>query len=145
VTRNVEYRDNVVPASNSIMAKNLFKLSHYFDNESYANTAKTMLNNISAEMESYPSSFSNWLDLMLNYTNNYYEVAIAGTNAFSKIHELNETYVPNKILAATETENEMPLLLNRFNDDETMIFVCVNKACKLPVSEVEDALKLIDK
>lgn len=145
VTRNVEYRDNVIPASNSIMAKNLFKLSHYFDNESYANTAKTMLNNISAEMESYPSSFSNWLDLMLNYTNNYYEVAIAGTNAFSKIHELNETYVPNKILAATETENEMPLLLNRFNDDETMIFVCVNKACKLPVSEVEDALKLIDK
>jgi len=145
VTRNVEYRDNVIPASNSIMAKNLFKLSHYFDNESYANTAKTMLNNVSAEMESYPSSFSNWLDLMLNYTNNYYEVAIAGTNAFKKIQELNENYVPNKILAATEAENEMPLLLNRFNDDETMIYVCVNKACKLPVSDVEDALKLIDK
>ncbi len=145
VTRNVEYRDNVIPASNSIMAKNLFKLSHYFDNESYANTAKTMLNNVSAEMESYPSSFSNWLDLMLNYTNDYYEVAIAGTEAFNKIQELNETYIPNKILAATEIENEMPLLLNRFNDDETMIYVCVNKACKLPVSEVKDALKLIDK
>ena len=31
VTRNYEYRDNVIAASNSIMAKNLFKLSHYFE------------------------------------------------------------------------------------------------------------------
>ena len=145
VTRNVEYRDNVIPASNSIMAKNLFKLSHYYDNETYAKTAKIMLNNVSTEIQNYPSSFSNWLDLMLNYTNDYYEVAIAGNSAFKKIQELNNHYLPNKLLAATEAENKMPLLLNRYNDDETMIYVCVNKACKLPVTEVKEALKLIDK
>ena len=35
VSRTIEYRDNVIPASNSMMAKNLFKLYHYFDNEYY--------------------------------------------------------------------------------------------------------------
>ena len=145
VTRNVEYRDNVIPASNSIMAKNLFKLYHYYDNEAYAKTAKTMLNNVSTEMQNYPSSFSNWLDLMLNYTNDYYEVAISGDDAFRKVQELNTHYLPNKLLAASEAENKMPLLLNRYNDDDTMIYVCVNKACKLPVSDVKEALKLINK
>ena len=33
ISRNTEYRDNVIPSSNSMMAKNLFKLSHYFDNQ----------------------------------------------------------------------------------------------------------------
>jgi len=145
VTRNIDYRDNVIPSSNSIMAKNLFKLSHYFDNESYANTSKTMLNNVLPELKEYPTSFSNWLDLMLNFTNNYYEVAIAGNEAFDKTKELNQHYIPNKLLAVSNKDSDMPLLLNRFVPDETMIYVCVNKACKLPVSEVNKAIDLIEK
>jgi uncharacterized protein len=144
VTRNIEYRDNVIPASNSIMAKNLFKLSHYFDNEAYFNTASTMLHNVKPEMVSYPSGFSNWLDLMLNYTNNYYEVAIVGNNAFDRIKELNQYYIPNKLIVGSTNENNLPLLQNRYVEDETYIYVCVNKACKLPVKEVEKAITLIE-
>ena len=144
VTRNIEYRDNVIPASNSMMAKNLFKLSHYFDNEAYYNTATSMLNNVKPEMTKYPSGFSNWLDLMLNYTNNYYEVAIVGDLASEKIIAFNQTYIPNKLIVGSKTENELPLLKNRYVDDETFIYVCVNKACKLPVSEVTKALTLIE-
>ena len=144
VTRNVEYRDNVIPSSNSIMAKNLFKLSHYYDNEAYYNTASTLLHNVKPEMVSYPSGFSNWLDLMLNYTNNYYEVAIVGNNAFNKIKELNQYYIPNKLIVGSTSDNNLPLLQNRYVEDETYIYVCVNKACKLPVKEVEKALTLIE-
>ncbi len=143
VTRNVEYRDNVIPASNSIMAKNLFKLSHFFDNEAYAKTAKSMLNNVTPEITQYPSGFSNWLDLMLNYTNKYYEVAIVGKDAHEKIKTLNQTYLPNIMLIGSTSENELPLLKNRYVEDETFIYVCVNKACKLPVSEVDKAIMLI--
>ena len=144
VTRNIEYRDNVIPASNSIMAKNLFKLSHYFDNETYYNTATTMLNNVKPEMSKYPSGFSNWLDLMLNYTNNYYEVAVVGKDANEKINQFNKSYIPNKLIIGSNEENELPLLKNRYIEDETYIYVCVNKACKLPVSDVEKALTLIE-
>ena len=76
VSRTIEYRDNVIPASNSMMAKNLFKLSHSFDNEHFRKTAITMLNNVKPEIQEYPSGYSNWFDLMLNYTSPYYEVAI---------------------------------------------------------------------
>ncbi len=143
VSRSIEYRDNVIPASNSIMAKNLFKLSHYFDNEHFSKTAMSMLNNVKPEMKEYPSAYSNWFDLMLNYAQPFYEVAIVGTDAKQKITELNKTYLPNKLIAASTSENNMPLLENRFNPDNTFIYVCVNKACKLPVTEVNDAIKFI--
>ncbi|WP_346880724.1 thioredoxin domain-containing protein [uncultured Algibacter sp.] len=143
VSRSIEYRDNVIPASNSIMAKNLFKLSHYFDNEHFANTAITMLNNVKPEMLEYPSGYSNWYDLMLNYSAPYYEVAIVGLDAKQKIKQLNQTYIPNKLIAGSTSENNMPLLENRYNPNETLIYVCVNKACKLPVSNVDKAIKLI--
>jgi uncharacterized protein YyaL (SSP411 family) len=143
VSRSIEYRDNVIPASNSMMAKNLFKLSHYFDNDHYRNTAITMLNNVKPEMQEYASGYSNWLDLMMNYTNPFYEVAIVGTDVKQKITELNKTYIPNKLIAGSTSENNLPLLENRYNPDNTLIYVCVNRACKLPVSEVSQAIKFL--
>ena len=143
IARNTEYRDNVIASSNSIMAKNLLKLSHYFDNKAYANMAQEMLHNVIPEITEYPSTFSNWLDLMLNYTNNYYEVAIIGSEVNRKIKSLNTYYLPNKLIIGSNKENELPLLKNRYVDGETLIYVCVNKACKLPVSDVKDAIKFI--
>lgn len=145
VSRSIEYRDNVIPASNSMMAKNLFKLSHYFDNNHYSYTAMSMLNNVKPEMKDYPSSYSNWFDLMLNYTQPYYEVAVVGKEAKQKIKELNATYIPNKLIAGSTTENNMPLLESRYAPNQTLIYVCVNKACKLPVKEVTDAIKFLKK
>jgi len=145
LSRNVEYRDNVIPASNSIMAKNLYKLSHFFGNSHYYKTATTMLNNVKPEMKEYGSGFSNWLDLMLNYTKPFYEVAIVGSSVSEKVSELNSTYIPNKLIIGSKTENKLPLLENRYVDGETLIYVCVNNACKLPVSEVNKAINLIKK
>jgi len=144
ISRTIEYRDNVIPASNSIMAKNMFKLSHYFDNEKYHETATTMLNNVKPEIVNYPSSYSNWLDVMLNYSRDFYEVAIVGEEVMDKIKSLNKTYIPNKIIIGSKTESNLPLLENRYVAGRTLIYVCVNKACKFPVSEVSEAIKLID-
>jgi len=143
VSRSIEYMDNVIPASNSIMAKNLFKLSHYFDNSHFSNTAMIMLNNVKPEIQSYGSGFSNWLDLMLNYVFPFYEVAIVGNDVFSKLSELNTTYIPNKLIAASTKENSSPLLKNRFQENKTLIYVCVDNSCKLPVSDVENAIALL--
>ncbi len=143
VSRNMEYRDNVIPASNSIMAKNLFKLSHFFSNAHYYKTATTMLNNVKPEIKDYGSSYSNWLDLMLNYTEPFYEVAIVGELVSEKVSELNKSYIPNKLIVGSKADNKLPLLKNRYVEDETFIYVCVNNACKLPVSDVDKAIELL--
>ncbi len=144
ISRTIEYRDNVIPSSNSIMANNLFKLSHYFDNKKYFNSSQQMINNIKDQIELYPSGFSNWMNLILNINKNFYEIAIVGDNAIKKVKELNENYLPNKIIIGSLESNPLPLLKNRFVEGETYIYVCVNKACKMPVKTVKEALELIE-
>ena len=143
VNRSIVYRDNVIPASNSIMAKNLFKLYHYFDNEYYLETSRTMLNNVQPELQEYPEGFTNWMDLMLNFGENYYEVAIVGSELEKKRNSLGQTYLPNIVLIGSTEDNDMPLLKNRYIEGQTLIYVCVNKACKLPVTDVKKALEFI--
>ena len=144
ISRTIEYRDNVIPSSNSIMANNLFKLSLYFDNKKYFNSSQQMINNIRDQIELYPSGFSNWMNLILNINKNFYEIAIVGDNAIKKIKELNENYLPNKIIIGSLESNPLPLLKNRFVEGETYIYVCVNKACKMPVKTVKEALELME-
>ena len=144
VTRNFEFRDNVIPASNSIMAKNLFKLAHYYDIKKYGETALQMLKNIEPEIEKYPSGYSNWLDLLENYRSNFYEVVVVGEDALEKVQSLNKKYLPNKIIAGNTNESEDVLLKGRYVENQTLIYVCVNNTCKLPVQSTVDAIKSID-
>ena len=102
-----------------------------------------MLNNVKPEMIEYPSGYSNWFDLMLNYSSPYYEVAIVGKDAKQKLADLNKHYVPNKLIAASTIDNNMPLLESRYNPQKTLIYVCVNKACRLPVTDVNKALEFL--
>ncbi len=145
VSRNFEYRDNVIPASNSAMAKNLFLLSKYFEQTGFDEISHQMLKNVSVEIEQYPSGFSNWMSLLSNFQSDFYEVVIVGKNALEKVKEFNKHYLPNIIIAGSKVESEDPLFENRFVQDETLIYVCVNNACKLPVKETKIAIESLNK
>ncbi len=143
LTRTIEYRDNVIPASNSMMAKNLFILSHHFDEKNYATIASQMLHNVLPEIEAYPSGYSNWLDLLLNYQDTFFEVVVVGNKAVEKVTEINRHYIPNKLIAGSTTDLTSPLLEQRFVPEQTLIYICVNNACKMPVSETQEALNML--
>jgi len=140
ITRKVEVFDNVIPSSNSVLAHSLFKLSHYYSNKSYSDKAKQMLRNISDDITKAPSAYSNWLNLYLNYSNPYYEVAISGSNAMEKLNEVNHYYLPNILIAGSTRDSELPIMESRFIEDATYIYVCVNGACKLPVESTKKAV-----
>lgn len=143
ITRKMEIDDNVIPSSNSIMANNLFKLGHYFENKNYSENAIVMLNNVKDNAIKYGAGASNWLNLYVNYVGHYYEVAIVGENAKEKLKEMHQTYLPNKLIVGSTKESPIPLLAYKYSKNQTTIFVCVNGACQMPVSETKDALKQI--
>ena len=144
ITRTIEFRDNVIPSSNSIMAKNLFKLYHYFDKQEYFDLSKKMALSVTNEFEVYPSGYSNWFDLIYNLKSKFYEVAIVGENAIEKAAELNKKYLPNKLVIGSSTSNDLPLLQNRFINGKTLIYVCVNKACKMPTENLDESINMIN-
>lgn len=144
ITRNIDTTDNVIPSSNSVMAKNLFILSKYFENGDFLKMSKNMLSKISGQINDYPQGHSNWLDLKLNFTNTFYEIVVTGENAVEIINELNSSYLPNTIIDGTVKEdNSQPLTKNRFKTGEDLIYVCTDGTCQLPVHSVRECLKLI--
>lgn len=143
VTKTIEKSDNVIPASNSVMAINLFKLGHYFSNERFIEISKKMLNNLRPDLEEYGYSHANWLSLMQFFTKPFYEIAVVGNNAFGLAKQVNAFYIPNCVIGVTAKESQIPLLKNRFVPKETFIYVCENQHCQLPVKTIEDAIKLI--
>ena len=144
VTREIEYRDNVIPASNSVMANNLFLLSHYFSNSNYKNISQQQLQNALPEAATYPGGYSNWLNLLLNYTEPFYEVVSVGKDAKEKLTALQKIYIPNKLIAGSTKSSNLPLFESRFVPGKTLIYVCQDNACKLPTENIADAKKLLD-
>lgn len=141
IARKMELTDNVMPSSNSSMAKGLFYLGHFLDKKEYLDISEQMLNNVSNTIHQGPSWYSNWLQLMLHHTHPFYEVAIVGKTAQDKRAELEQHYYPNKLLMGGQKEDGLPLLENKLVNGETRIYVCVNKACQLPVKEVTQAIE----
>lgn len=141
IARKFEIMDNVIPGSNSVTAANLFKLAHFYDRGDYREMAAQMLRNIFPQISKYGSSYSNWAVLLLQEVFGIYEIAIAGEAAPVKRMELEKYYIPNKILLGG-SEGTLPLLADKWSD-VTKIFVCKNRTCQLPVTEVADALKQI--
>lgn len=143
ISRKMELSDNVIPASNSSIAKSLFILGHHFENEDYINMSRKMLNNVLSEIVGYGAGYSNWAMLHLYFTQPFYEVAIVGKDLDEKRKFFNQHYFPNKIIAGSLTESSLPLLKNRWNADQTLIYICSNKTCYEPVAEVTGALKYL--
>lgn len=141
ISRTFEYQDNVIPSSNSTIAKNLLLLSHYFENEFYRKTSEQMLKNIQPQIENYPEAYSNWLDLLLNFAHNFYEIVFVGKKALEKSSELNRFYLPQKLIAGSFEKSKMPLLKNRFKKGETWVYSCLENACKTPTKSIDEVLK----
>ncbi|MDZ7613193.1 MAG: hypothetical protein U5K51_05385 [Flavobacteriaceae bacterium] len=144
ILRKIETEDNVIPFSNAIMANNLFLLGHYFYNDRYKMTAITMLNNVKDEALSYGGSSAKWLSLYANYLGEFYEIAVSGSQARQVVKEINKPYIPNKLVVGSIKESQLPLLQLKYSPGKTIIYTCIDGACKLPVESSGEALKQID-
>ena len=143
VARKMEINDNVIPASNSVMANVLYDLGTLLDKGEYKLKAIIMANNVKPDMEKYASGYANYASLMLKEIVPYYEVAIVGKDAHKKALEFNEEYHPNKLVLGSIKESNMELLQEKYVQGRTIIYVCENKACQLPTTSIIEALKLV--
>ena len=88
--------------------------------------------------------FSQWCYLAGKFSHGTYEVAIMGKDANKKNLELQKNFLPACLFMGGTDEN-LPLLENKLTVDKTLIYVCTNKVCKLPVEETGKALLQINK
>ncbi|HQX04937.1 MAG TPA: thioredoxin domain-containing protein [Flavobacterium sp.] len=140
IVAHFETEDNVIPASNSVMAENLFKLSVYFENSYYEKVARLMLEQVLPSID-YPSAFSNWLSVLLRFSDYQKELAICGENISAYRLQLNRSYLPHVLLSGCENNATLPFLKNRFIENKTLFYLCQNKTCLAPTTNFEEVYK----
>ena len=145
IARKIEINDGVISSSNSIIGNSLFKLGHYFYDKKMTKLSEQMLNTLKKEIIKTPFAYTNWVHLMTNFTKPYYEVAVVGKNANTVAKKLYSNYLPNILISASDKESEIPLLEYKYLEDKTLIYVCVNGTCKLPLADVSKAIKSISR
>ena len=143
IARKMEISDNVIPSSNSEMADNLFLLGNYFNREPFIEKAQQMLKNVQKNLKENIFYYSNWGLLGIHFIKPLFEVAIVGSDWDTIRKTLDKNYLPDVIYLGGNNEGTLNLLKNKLVPGQTTVYVCVDKACKIPVTEAEKALAQI--
>jgi hypothetical protein len=131
VVRKMEIHDNVIPSSNSVMARNFYRLGTYLREERWIKNARQMLANMYDGMETYGSGYSNWAQLLLEMNQGLTEVHIMEVQTSEIV-----TWPENTLLSF---HKELPMSASY----ALGIFVCAKGTCYPALSTLKAATKLI--
>ena len=139
-----EIFDNVIPASNSVMAQNLFHLGTLLDKEEWKILAQNMTNSLSHLIINEPNYMSNWGIVYTEIKKGLAEIAIVGAGAHQLKTKFHQVYQPFALTMGMETESHLPLLEGKVAlQGKPTIYVCYNKTCQRPVHSINEAVSQI--
>ncbi|MHA7128079.1 thioredoxin domain-containing protein [Algoriphagus namhaensis] len=146
IANKKELFDNVIPASNSIMAENLHKLGLLLYENEWSELSKKMLSAMQELIVKEPGFLCNWANVYLMSLVPTAEIVIVGKGAGKLAAELLQSSQPNYVLAWSETvTDELPCFAHKTPDSDgnALIYVCFDRACQRPVQGVKEALELL--
>jgi uncharacterized protein len=143
IARKFEISDNVIPASNSVMANNLFEISKFTDDFSAEKLAIGMLKSVLKPLKDYASGYSNWAILFQKLEYPFKEIIATGEKSEEMILEIQKSQIFNAVFAATKNQENLPLFKNRCVEGKNLIYVCENKSCQFPFENLEDFFRNI--
>ncbi len=141
IAKKKEIFDNVIPASNSVMAHNLHTLGNLLDKQDWIDQSIKMTSKLASIIESEPGYMSNWGILLSEIIHGMSEAVISGEDALTFRYRLHQYFLPFTITVGTRDKSELALLAGRdAKPNQTLIYVCHNKTCQLPVDNPADAI-----
>lgn len=135
IARKMELNDNVIPASNSIMAHNFWMMGHYFQNPEWTKSAKQMLANVYDGMERYASGYSNWGLLLVENLVPNFELTLTDVDL-----SLEELRVLNTFNLVIRKEAHFP---NLPTYPEKGLHLCTESACLPVFKSVQEVVQFL--
>ena len=142
-TKLIVVDDGVIPSPNSIIAEQLFNIGHVIFDDEYLNMSDNMVSSVQSVIDNNINSYSVWANNILNRVESFYEIAVIGPESKIITDEITNYFTPNTIVVQSKTESDLPLFIDRFFEDETYIYVCQNKTCQRPETNINLALEQV--
>ena len=142
-TKVISVDDGVLPSPNSIIAEQLFNIGHIIFDDKYLNLSDKMVSSVKDVINGNINSYSVWANNILNRVEPFFEIAVIGPNANSVTDDITNYFTPNTIVVQSKIESDIPLFIDRYFEDETYIYVCQNKTCQRPETNINLALEQV--
>lgn len=132
--RRMDFSDDVMPSANSVFASCLQALQFYFSKNDYEQMLQQMLMRIESKAEKSPMNYSNWIRIMQNKLKGVRQLVISGDKKEPAMKELQKKYRPGTLYALTKANSQIPMLQDKTDEEQTMVYLCIDQTCRLPVA-----------
>ncbi len=131
IARKKELFDNVIPASNSIMARNLYHVGQLFYNDSYITRAKEMLQLVQGMIQTDPQYLNNWGNLLIENQSDFPAIVILGPEAKKWAKNLGQMISKSCVIATSDAvSDELPFTGKSLLNNETTALFATTKRVK---------------
>jgi uncharacterized protein len=142
--RKQEIYDGATPSGNAVMAYNLYRLSICYDQKAWRSKADDMVKAMGEVLIKYPTSFGVWLSLLFEIIKGTNEIAIVGKDWENYLEKTLRIAISHKLVFASEKPvKNYPLLADKAENSEILIYLCKNYACRYPVNSIQELRSLL--
>ncbi len=144
ILRKKDLYDNAIPSGNSTLVHNLQRLGILLDRREWREKATQMLLTMRETVSRYPLSFERWAVAMMYEAYPMHEIAVVGDNALEKALTLQRSFLPNRVVAASQQPTDaLALLAEKPGAEDALIYVCRDFACQRPVVSLQEFQEIV--
>ena len=156
IVRQKDIYDGAIPSGNSVAVLNLFRLARITANSDLEDKANKIMLAFSKDVKSEPFGYTQMMVGLDFGIGPSYEIVIVGnpeaTDTKEMLNFLRKHFVPNKVVLLRPSDQEEPdiIRLAKFTeyqssfDGKATAYVCLDYACKMPTTDTEEMLKLLN-
>ena len=155
IVRAMTGYDGAIPSGNSIAAMNLLKLTRITGEIKWAEMADKIFKVFSNEINRVPSGYTSMVTAFLFEYDHPKEIVVVGSGSDPAtqvaLTRMKSEYIPGKILLFKDTDQLSPGLSSLAKwtatqetiGDKVTFYVCQDFACKIPTTDIKEALIFI--
>ena len=136
--RATDIHDNVLPSGNAMMAKNLHEISLLTGDTELKEKAIKMTTDVVNSATTYPSGYTTWLNLLMQFKQRSIEVVVTGNNANEVLQKIRKNYHPAIYITGCNQNLQYSIFKDRFIENQLNIYLCIDGSCRLPFHTVEE-------
>ena len=156
IVRQKEIYDGAIPSGNSIAVLNLFRLARITADADLEDKANKIMLAFSKDVKSVPSGYTQMMVALDFGIGPSYEIVIVGNpeakDTKEMLNSLRKHFIPNKVVLLRPSDQEEPdiIRLAKFTeyqssfDGKATAYVCLDYSCKMPTTDTEEMLKLLN-
>jgi len=150
LVRPMDAYDGAIPSGNSVAMMNLVRLARMTEDAELEQRAAGIIRAFSKEMNRLPSAFTHMMSAFMFAEHRSYEVVLAGNkrsvDGKVMLHAIRKQFIPNKVVLWRN--NQLTKLApytakQKALGGKATAYICENFQCNLPVTNPEQALKLL--